>query len=86
MKTHPFEKQKTIKVSGAAASFFKGDSVEVVIRKEHGIFATVITAWGESDSGMVLREADFNKARKIYDSIRDGITIRQFSDLNFLSD
>ena len=42
-----------------------------------------ITIWGDDDIGMGLEVFDFDEAKKIYNSIVDGITDKQLLALGF---
>ena len=87
MKKSPWQERKTIKVVGDTANYFQGESVEVVIsRKREKNAHTSITAWGEDDIGMVLYEADFDKARNYYKQVESGITEKQLKALGFRQD
>jgi hypothetical protein len=42
-----------------------------------------ISVWGDDDTGMCMLISDFDEAKKIYDSIKDGISKKRLLEIGF---
>lgn len=62
----------------------ESSGVKVILSKERDKKAKYyISVWGDDDIGMCIYVNDFDEAKKIYDSIKDGISKKSLLEMSF---